>query len=101
MAAGERVAAAYRELLQASDALSDVVGYREEYVLRRVLPSTSGGRRAADRVLNWLKDERPQIEAQMEEWTRRCKEAAERAALLNRLNLTVDEKRLLGIAGKQ
>jgi transcriptional regulator with XRE-family HTH domain len=101
MAAGERVAAAYRELLQAADDLSEVVGYNEDYVLRRVLPKTPGGRRESNRVLNWLNDERGHIEAQMLAWIARREEAAQRTALLAKLNLTADEQRLLGITGKQ
>ena len=99
MTAGERVAAAYRELLEAADGLAEVVGYDEYNILRHVLPRNLSGRRDSDRVCTWLLCEREKIEAHVLSCIAQREEAAQRAALLAKLNLTDDEQRLLGITG--
>jgi len=99
--AAERVAAAYRAMLQASDDLADMMGYDEYNILRHVLPRNLSGRRDSDRVLVWLQYDREKIEAHVLSCIAAREEAAQRAALLAKLNLSAEEQRLLGITGQE
>ena len=97
LARGEAVVAAYNALLQASDDLAGKIARYDEYVLSQVMPRRAGERRDSHRVLTWLEHHRDDIETSLAE-RRAAREAAEqRGALLSRLKLTKDEKRLLGI----
>lgn len=97
LAHAEVVVAAYDALLLASDDLAEKIARNDEYVLSQVMPRRSGERRNSHRILPWLEHYRDDIETSLAE-RRAAREAAEqRGALLSRLKLTKDEKRLLGI----
>jgi len=97
LAHGEVVVAAYEEFLKSSDVLANALPYNHEYVLRRALPKKPGNRRKSDSIRDWLKADRAKIQSDLVSWQSQIREAAKRGELLSRLNLTKDEKRLLGI----
>ncbi len=97
--AGERVAHAYEQLLRMVDALAAALEYHEDHVLRQVLPKAVKDRRDCERVLTWLHEHREDIEAHLQVRQAAREAAVRRESLLAKLNLTVDEKQLLGIGG--
>jgi hypothetical protein len=97
LAAGEKAAAAYRDLVAAADELAEVLEYNADYVLRHVLPKKAEDRRESERVVAWLKDNRGEMEKHVFARQSAREDAARRDALLAKLNLTGDERRLLGI----
>ena len=101
LAAGRKAAAAYAELVAASDALAAVMPYNSEYVLRRVMHQKDYDRRNSKRIIEWLNADREKIEADLKSWNEEQREESERAALLEKLKLTDEQKALLGIKGKQ
>lgn len=101
MTAGEHVAYAYQEMVNAADALANELGYSQDYVLRQVLPKTMGERRDGERVLAWLNGRRGEIVSMLLGRMRAREQAARRETLLARLHLTEDEQQLLGITGGQ
>ena len=96
-ALGEVVVAAYDSLLVASDELARKIGCNNAYVLSQVMPRRAGERRDSDRILTWLEDHRNGIETCLAARQAAREAAAQRGALLSRLKLTTEEKRLLGI----
>ena len=101
IAAGRKAADAYAQLVAASDALADVMPYNREYVLRRVMHQKTDDRRNSKRIIEWLTADREKIEADLKSWNEEQREESERAALLEKLKLTDEQKALLGIKGKQ
>ena len=97
LAHGEVVVAAYNALLQASDDLAKNIARHDDDVLSQVMPRRAGERRESDRILSWLEHYRDDIEIHLAQRSAAREAAKQRAALLSRLNLTKDEKRLLGI----
>lgn len=95
--AGEKVAYAYQQVLMAADELADLLEYNADYVLRRALPKSMAERRDCELVAKWLEAEREEIEEHVRARQAARAKAAEREALLARLNLTKAEQRLLGI----
>ena len=95
--AGEKVAYAYQHVLKAADELADLLEYNADHILREVLPKAVKERRDCERVLTWLHENQDGIEAHLEARQAAREAAARREALLAKLNLTVDEKQLLGI----
>ncbi|MCX6916905.1 MAG: hypothetical protein NT167_28360 [Verrucomicrobia bacterium] len=99
--AGEKVAYAYQHVLMAADGLADLLEYNADYVLRRALPKSVAERRDCELVPKWLETEREEIEEHVRARQAARAKAAEREALLARLNLTKAEQRLLGIPKPQ
>ena len=97
LAHAEVVVAAYDALLLASDDLAGKIARNDEYVLSQVMPRRTGERRDSRRILPWLEHYREGIETSLAERSAAREAAEKRGALLSRLNLTKDEKRLLGI----
>lgn len=97
MKAGEQAAYAYQQMVAAADELAGAMEYNEDYVLLRVLPKTASERRDSERILRWLEKARGEIEGHVLARLAAADKAARRQALLAKLNLTGDEKRLLGI----
>lgn len=86
----------YKDFVKASDTLADAMGYDEDWILRRVLPEASN-RRDYTHVKtiieyekeNWRKEEGKQIEDDRFQ--------TKREVILKRLNLSDEEKVVLGI----
>jgi len=87
----------YAAMLKASDALADAMGYKEEYVLRRVLPQNADERREVKRILEWVNSEQDGVEKWLKEREELRRKQRERDALMAKLKLTPEEKALLGI----
>jgi hypothetical protein len=98
--AGERVAYAYEQFVAAADELADVIGYKEDYILRRVLPNRPAERRNSERIVEWLERDRTEILGHLAARQAAREAAVRREALLARLNLTAEERRVLGIEGR-
>lgn len=96
--AAKQVALHSHNLIQASDDLAEHLNYREDYVLRRVFNPDSRDRRNCKRILNWIADSKDEIFRDLYANYDARKEKERRAELLSKLNLTEDEKVLLGIA---
>jgi hypothetical protein len=95
--AGERAAFAYTALVKAADDLAEGIGWNEDYVLRRVLPMNADERRDSERIVAWLEKERDEIESRLAAREAAREAAARREALLARLALSAEDKKLLGI----
>ena len=95
--AGERVAQAYQQMVGATDDLAHMLEFDAEYVLRRVLPRTPAERRNSRRIVDWLTDKREEYEAYVLARQADREEENRRVALLAKLNLTLEERCLLGI----
>lgn len=97
IAVAKEAAKAYAAMLKASDALADAMGYKEEYVLRRVLPQNADERREVKRMLEWVNSEQDGVEKWLKEREELRRKQRERDALMAKLKLTPEEKALLGI----
>ena len=95
--AGKHVAEAYANLVKASDFLAEVMAYDNDYVLRKVLPSSVADRRNSKRIVEWLDGRRDELEKHLQEVNTRIQAALERDRLLQKLNLSAEEMELLGI----
>ena len=95
--AGKHVAETYANLVKASDFLAEVMAYDNDYVLRKVLPSSVADRRNSERIIEWLNDQQNELEKHLEEVNTRIQAAQNRDRLLQKLNLSAEEKELLGI----
>jgi hypothetical protein len=93
----KEAAKAYAAMLKASDALAGAMGYKEEYVLRRVLPQNADERREVKRILEWVNSEQGGVEKWLAEREELRRKQRERDALMAKLKLTPEEKALLGI----
>ena len=100
IAAGNKTVLAYAALVKSSDDLAAVMPYGKEYVLRRVMHQKSDDRRNSKRIMEWLNADREKIERDTKSWQEENKAVAERESLLRKLNLTDEQKRLLGIKEK-
>jgi hypothetical protein len=100
--AGEIVCAAHEELLKAADELSEKLSplFWGDDVLKQCLPLKAGERRNSKRITDWLESKKSDIEEGLKQIQEQREEQAKRKALLNKLKLTDDEKRLLGIEGR-
>lgn len=97
LAAAVIVDEAYADLLKASDALAKALEFNGDYVLRRVLPSQSDERRKLDRITRWVEGQRNEIEERLRRASEEAKKQRDRAGLMKKLNLTPEQKALLGI----
>lgn len=97
LAAAKEAMKAYAATLKASDALAEAMGYWKEDVLRQVLPQKSDQRRETKRILEWVNGEQDKVELLLNEREIRRKKQAQVDALLAKLKLTPEEKKLLGI----
>ena len=93
-AAATAAANAYQNLLAASDRLAQQMGYREEFILLRVLPSKPEERQDSTRIITWVERQKNSILSDFKEQIRDNK----RADLIARLNLTPTEMSLLGLS---
>lgn len=100
ISAAKEVANAYAAMLKASDSLADAMGYKEEYVLRRVLPQNADERREVKRILKWVNKEQEDVEKLLKDRDEMRRKQSERDALMEKLKLTPEEKALLGIGDK-
>ena len=89
--------AAYESLLKQCRKLADSMGYNGGYVIGKVMPKTLADRTDLDRISDWFEvakkdaaDSILRLEAEREQ-------NRERERLLASLNLTPDQKALLGI----
>ncbi len=96
--AGHEVANAYAKLVTAADALADLMEFNSDYVLRRVMPLKATERRNHKQILDFLETEYDSIKKHLEKVAKVRAEAAARAELLAKLNLSAADKKLLGIA---
>jgi hypothetical protein len=97
LAAADIVVEAYTDLLHASDALADALNYKQEYILSHVMPQTSKDRRMAKRILAWMKENETSLRNGMAYRAEQLEHEKQKRALLARLQLTEEEKELLGI----
>ena len=95
--AGHNVAAAYTQLLAASDALASLMEYDRDVVLRHVLTAKVNQRRNQNRVLDYLETEYDAIERHLKDAAKVRAQTAARQELLGKLNLSAAEMKLLGI----
>lgn len=101
LALGETTVSAFDQLVSASDALADAIGYRRDYVLGKVMPAKAVERRENRRVTDWLVANELGLRADYGEWLKNEADSRNRAALLARLNLDDEAKRLLGIEDEE
>lgn len=93
----KEVSRAYSELLAASDALADAIGYNRDWILGRVWPKCAHERRRHKRVFEWIKSEEELWKKSMAAQIGHELIQQKRATILKRLNLSDDEKFVLGL----
>jgi hypothetical protein len=91
------VSLAYYKLVETSDALADALGYNREWLLGHIFPKCRDDRRKHKRILDWIKYEKEKFNEHISEKIIQDRIRSERTAILKRLNLTGDEKAILGI----
>ena len=97
MDAGNVVVAAHAKLLEASDALAEVLEFNPEFVLRRVMPLKAEDRRNTTKILDYLESDCDEIEKHLKDVAKVRAQDAAREELLTKLNLSDTDKKLLGI----
>ncbi len=94
---GRVVVAAYESLLGAADQLAEKLSYNEDYVLGHIFPKKADDRRETDKIMQWLDEKQDDLREHMAECRAKKEKCAKRAALMEQLGLTEEQKRLLGI----
>lgn len=98
--AATKVSEAHLNFLKACNEFADVIHHPRNHVLIRLMDQQYYERDDPKRVFKWLRDYSKDIELHMESVIRSNKEASERAALLEQLQLTAEQIALLGIKAK-
>jgi hypothetical protein len=93
----KKVDDAYSDMLRASIALADAVGQNHESIVRKALPDCADERMRSGRVALWFKYEQDSIVARFIQSQLQLAFERKRAALMDRLKLTEEDKKLLGI----
>ena len=91
MCCAQNVKRTYLDFVKASDALAKAMGWREEYVLRKVLPQKSDDRRNGKRIVDWVAEQQKEVTEWWEELARKRALREERDALIARLGLTDEQ----------
>jgi len=97
LALAEAVVAAHRELVAASDTLAVHINIKPDYVLGKVMPLKASARRESSCVLDFVTSHRNWIESTYEAAVLEAERKTAKATLLSKLQLTAEQKRLLGI----
>jgi hypothetical protein len=89
---------AYEALLHRCKKLAKTIGYREDYIIGKVMPKTASDRTNSSRIAVWFSKERDEIIEHMQQMEAHRQQKLERAKLLESLKLTSYQKELLGIS---
>ncbi len=92
-----QVGESYLAFLKSSDDLAEILGYDDEYVLRRCIPVGSDNRRCLTTALDWVNENRDKIIEHYREYKTRIESESKKRELLKSLNLSDEQKSLLGI----
>ena len=96
LAAGHAVDTAYGDFLDACNALAEMLEFTPEWVLGKCLPKVAYDRERRTRTV-WLNTELPDIIEKFKQSVAERENRAKRKELLKSLNLTDEQKALLGI----
>ena len=88
--------AAYKSLLEQCRKLADTMGYNDDYVIGKVMPKTAADRTNTGRIEVWFQETKDDTVANMLQLEAERAKDREREKLLASLNLTADQKALLG-----
>ena len=89
--------AAYKSLLEQCRKLADTMGYYDGYVIGKIMPKTASDRTNTRRIAEWFQETKDEAMANMIELEAKREQDRERERLLASLNLTADQKSLLGL----
>jgi hypothetical protein len=89
--------AAYKSLLEQCRKLADTMGYCDDYVIGKIMPKTAADRTNTGRIAEWFQETKDEAVAHMLELEAEREQDRERERLLTSLNLTADQKALLGL----
>ena len=93
----KKVDDAYLAMIEASGLLAGALGCSQESIVRKALPDCSDERMRSGRVFRWFGYEQDSIAARFIERNQQLAFERKRAALIERLKLTSEDKKLLGI----
>jgi hypothetical protein len=89
--------AAYKSLLEQCRKLADTMGYYDGYVIGKIMPKTAADRTNTRRIAEWFQQTKDEAVAHKLELEAKREQDRERERLLASLNLTADQKALLGL----
>lgn len=89
------IISAYKALLASVDEFADSASLTNDWVLGKVMPSKAGQRRDTKRIENWFNSESQWIHRHIEEVESRRMKEVERENLINSLNLTPEQRKIL------
>ncbi len=88
---------AFCDLVEQSNVLADAMGYRRGYVLMKVLPKSGASREDPSRIRDWMEKELDEcLDSLVAIEIERLK-GDEREALISSLQLTDEQKAILGL----
>lgn len=88
---------AYEALLNQCHKLALSMGYNDNYIISKVMPKTSNERTNTDRIAKWFDGIRDEAWAYMLRLEAAHEQNCEKEKLLASLNLTLKQKKLLGL----
>ena len=90
--------AAYEELLNQCSKLADSMGYRRDYVIGKIMPRTATDRYNVTRISKWFDSTKKDAVEHMLKLELKREQDRERERLIASLQLTQEQKALLGIS---